>query len=137
MLSLIQRAFLHAGRMAFRSQSGSHTYRELLDSSSTIAAALMEGRADLMEERIAILLPAGMAYTEAMWGIWRAGGIAVPLSSAAKQGELEHVLRTAAVTRVIADEDLNPALRPAVERVGARLIARAQLQGNIDSFPSL
>ena len=68
----IERASRHASRTAFRTESGSHTYAELLDRSASIARALL-GRqvesADLAEERIAFLLPSGMPYAEVLWGI--------------------------------------------------------------------
>src|SRR5437016_3901678 len=101
MTALIERASLHATRTAFRSASGSYTYAELLQNSASIARALLNGLPDLAEECIAFLLPSGMPYAEVLWGIWRAGGIAVPLSAAARQTELEHVLRTAGVRRVV------------------------------------
>lgn len=127
MTALIERASLHASRTAFRSSDGTHTYNDLLQTSAAIATALLAGRADLEEERIAFLMPCGMPYTQVLWGIWRAGGIAVPLSSAAKQAELEHVLRTAGVRRVIVAGAPHDALGRAAISTAASCIPAGEL----------
>ena len=127
MTGLIERASLHASRTAFRAPSGNHTYAELLENSASIARALLNGCEDLAEERIAFLLPSGMPYAEVLWGIWRAGGIAVPLSVAARQAELEHVLRTAGVRRVIVSGAPHDALSNAASSVAASCLSRGQL----------
>jgi malonyl-CoA/methylmalonyl-CoA synthetase len=127
MTALIDRAFSHASQTAFRGPFGDHTYAELLERSASIARALLNGREDLAEERIAFLLPGGMSYTETLWGIWRAGGIAVPLSAAARQAELEHVLRTAGVRRVIIAAAADEALVNAAVSAGASCLRREQL----------
>jgi len=127
MTGLIERASLHPARTAFRSASGSHTYADLLQSSASIARGLLSELPDLAEERIAFLMPAGMPYAEVLWGIWRAGGIAVPLSAAARQAELEHVLRTAGVRRVIVAGASHDALSQAAASVGALCFAPEQL----------
>jgi malonyl-CoA/methylmalonyl-CoA synthetase len=128
MTQSIERAFRHGSRTAFRSASGSHTYAELLDRSASIARALLGGKSDLSEERIAFLLPSGMPYAEVLWGIWRAGGIGVPLSASAKRGELEHVLRTAGVLRIVVDGAPPDVLQQAAAAVGAACIARESLE---------
>ncbi len=130
MTGLIGRASLHASRTAFRSASVSHTYADLLQNSASIAGALLDGRSDLAEERIAFLLPCGMPYTETLWGIWRAGGIAVPISRTARQREMEHVFRTAGVRRVIVDSAPPDALRHAAASVGASCLLRELLDGS-------
>ena len=58
---------------------GAFTYNDLLDASSRVATALLAGREDLQEERVAFLVTPGFPWVAAQWGIWRAGGVAVPL----------------------------------------------------------
>ena len=91
-LPLIARARIHGGRRALRVGEAFHSYADLLDASGRIAAALLGGRGDLEEARVAFVMPAGFEYVAIQWGIWRAGGIAVPLSSHATAPELEHAL---------------------------------------------
>jgi malonyl-CoA/methylmalonyl-CoA synthetase len=130
MTGLIERASLHASRTAFRSADGTHTYAQLLEASAAVARSLLHGRADLAQEPIAFLMPSGMPYAEVLWGIWRAGGIGVPLSAVAKQTELEHVLRTAGVRRIIVSGAPQEALSRAALSVGALCIARNDLNEN-------
>lgn len=91
-LPLIARARAHGERIAIREDGRYCRYSDLLERSAVIAAVLLGGRADLQEERIAFMAPPGFDYAAIQWGIWRSGGIAVPLSSQATARELEHVL---------------------------------------------
>lgn len=71
---------------------GGHTYEQLLDASARVAAALLDGRPDLNEERVAFHLPPGFAHVAVQWGIWRAGGMAVPLALSHPRPELEYTI---------------------------------------------
>ena len=113
MLELIRRAHAHADRTAFRSAQGTSDYANLLARSERVAGALLEGQADLAGERIAFLVPGGADHAAVQWGVWRAGGIAVPLSREATVPELVHVLQSAAVGRVLAGAEPAAALREA------------------------
>lgn len=126
MLEFVLRATRHAGRIAFRTPEHCTTYQALLDRSAGIASALLAGAPDLAEERIAFLLPAGEDYAALQWGIWRAGGLAVPLNRGAAMGELLHVLRTAGVSRVVAGAP-GEALREACASAGATITALAEV----------
>lgn len=100
-LPLIARARVHGNRTAIRENGGSHSYQDLLDASAAVAAYLLESRADLDETRVVFQAPAGFAYLAIQWGIWRAGGIAVPVSESATQAELSHVLADSGACHVI------------------------------------
>ena len=65
--------------MAIITVDGRFTYDELLDASAGVASHLLDGTADLVEARVAFLMPPGFDYVATQWGIWRAGGVAVPL----------------------------------------------------------
>ena len=82
-LPIIERAISHGDRVAIHSSSGTTTYKQLIAGSETVAATLLNGSDDLNEARIAYLVPPGERYIQTQWGIWRAGGIAVPLSLSA------------------------------------------------------
>jgi malonyl-CoA/methylmalonyl-CoA synthetase len=68
---------------------GSFSYNDLLDASSHVARALLAGRDDLGEERVAFVLTPGFPWVAVQWGIWRAGGIAMPLPVNSTTPELE------------------------------------------------
>ena len=71
-------------------EAGEHSYGDLLDASTAAAAVLLDGARDLDEARVAFLIPSSFSYALAQWGIWRAGGIAVPLCGVHPRPEIEH-----------------------------------------------
>ncbi len=79
------------------------SYGELNQRINRFATGLLGKNADLQEERIAFFIPASLDYVTVMHGIWRAGGIAVPLNVASAVSELDHYLSNASVTRMIAN----------------------------------
>src|SRR5688572_1027063 len=91
-LPLIARARDHGDRTAILAAEGLFTYRQLLDASARIAACLLDGADDLRESRVAFLTPPGFEYAAVQWGIWRAGGVAVPLCVSHPRPELEYVI---------------------------------------------
>src|SRR6266496_656927 len=118
-LPLVARARQHVDHMAIVTAEGTFTYRDLLEASSRVAACLLDGRADLGEARVAFLAPAGWPYVATQWGIWRAGGVAVPLATSHPPAELEHVIRDAEPEIVVAHPDFAETMRSldAVKRV--------------------
>lgn len=104
-LPLFDRAKFHGDTIAFSGRGESKTYRNLLERSAAVAAALLDSRSDLNEDRIAFLLPAGFDYASVQWGIWRAGGIAVPLSLSATEKELEGTLEDCQPACVVTSEE--------------------------------
>lgn len=83
MNEFLRRVQAHDTRIAFSSEAGSTSYRELLLRSAAIATRLLDGGQDLAGERIAFTAAPGAQYAALQWGIWRAGAIAVPLNPAA------------------------------------------------------
>ena len=80
------------------------TYSELDERIKRFASGLLAGRSDLEEARVAFLMPAGVDYATALHGVWRAGGIAIPLNVASAESEWEHCLTSAGGTQVIVDQ---------------------------------
>ncbi len=103
LLPLIGRAQHHVGRIAVVDSQGVFTYSELLTASSHVAAVLLAGGEDLREERVAFLLTPGFSWVAVQWGIWRAGGIAVPLPIGSTRPELEYFIDDAAASIVVFD----------------------------------
>jgi malonyl-CoA/methylmalonyl-CoA synthetase len=79
MLQLITQAQQLPSKIALVDKTGSYTYQQLLEVSERIAQLLLQGKTDLNQARIAFMVNPSFAYTAVQWGIWRAGGIAVPL----------------------------------------------------------
>jgi malonyl-CoA/methylmalonyl-CoA synthetase len=119
---IVARAAAHAERTAIVAESRTLTYAELLDASARVAAALLAGRADLDGARVAFLVPPGWEYAAVQWGVWRAGGIAVPLAVSHPEAELEYVVQDADAETVIAHADFAEVLGRVAERNGRRFL---------------
>lgn len=65
------------------------------------AADLLNGKADLEQERIAFMVDPGFDYVKVQWGIWRAGGIAVPLCLTHPLPSLQYVLEDTATSTIV------------------------------------
>src|SRR5256886_11490434 len=120
---LVARAQQHAERTAIGAAEGTFDYRNLLDASDRVAACLLGGQDDLGEARVAFLVSPGFGYVATQWGIWRAGGVAVPLAPSHPPPELEYVIRDCDAGLVVADAELAPRLdavaaASAVRRLG-------------------
>jgi malonyl-CoA/methylmalonyl-CoA synthetase len=120
-LPLVSRARGYSHRVAVVDSGNTHTYAELLDASERIAGLLLAGRPDLEEARVAFLTPADFSYAAIQWGIWRAGGIAVPLATSHPPPEWEYVLRDAGAKLAVVGAEFMDQFRPVAERVGVRL----------------
>jgi malonyl-CoA/methylmalonyl-CoA synthetase len=79
MLTLIQNALKFPQKTAVIDKNGVFTYKDLLDQSLEVASSLLGSAEDLNQARVAFMVPPSMDYLAVQWGIWRAGGIAVPL----------------------------------------------------------
>ncbi len=124
-ISLIERAVGREQTPAILCRDTTFTYSDLLNASGRVAAALLDGAADLAEERVAFLVPGSFEYVAVQWGTWRAGGIAVPLSVAAAEPELEHVLSDAAVSVVVTPAQLQHRIAPLCRRMRIRYLSVA------------
>jgi len=91
-LPLFERAERFAGRTAIVASEGVFGYEDLSEVSALVAGRLLGGRDHLTGERICFLVPPGWTYTAIQWGIWRAGGFAVPMAVSHPPTELAHVL---------------------------------------------
>jgi malonyl-CoA/methylmalonyl-CoA synthetase len=98
--------------MAVVDSQKSFTYNDLLDVSSRVAAALLAGRDDLREERVAFLLTPGYAWVAVQWGIWRAGGVAVPLPLNSTKPELDYIIDDTEASTLLFDAVAESLLGP-------------------------
>ena len=119
---LFLRAQRHGGRTAIVDSQGSFTYDDLLEASSRVAAALLDGREDLHEERVAFLIAPGFPWVATQWGIWRAGGVAVPLPLNSAKPELEYLLDDTAALTVVFDTHAVNLLAPIAAARGIRAV---------------
>ncbi len=116
-LPLINRAQAHGDKIAILVPNGeTFTYRDLLYASSQIATNLLQDAEDLEEQRVALLIPPSFEYVATQWGIWRAGGVAVPLCISHPLPELEYVITNSGASMIVAHPDFEKILRPILSR---------------------
>jgi len=139
-ISLIQRANMHRSRTAVMAQEGSFTYGQLLKDSARIASGLLKNKigdkhsGDLNETRVAFLTPPGYHYAAIQWGIWRAGGIAVPLCALHPRTELEYVIKDSDADIIIAHPDFKEILIPVAETLNRWFLLPADMLNTTDGM---
>ena len=117
----------HSDVVALSAPEGTLTYSALLATSDVAARALLGARTDLAETRIAVLVPPGLTWITLVLGIWRAGGIAVPLPVTAPGPELERALEDAdAETVIVTPETVDRVVGPAA-RLGVTVRSADEL----------
>ena len=98
-------------KVALTFSAGSCTYAELDQRINQFACGLLGTDDDLSEERIAFLIPGSVDYVTSLFGVWKAGGISVPLNVASAIPELEHALSSAGIKRLIANGEYQEKVR--------------------------
>jgi len=128
MINLIQNAFKFKERIAVKSDGNSYTYEQLLVASERIALALLNGQPDLKEERIAFIVPSGIHYVAIQWGIWRAGGIAVPLCVKHPFASIQYVIEDTEASTIIPSKEYEDLIAPLKSKPNIRFM-------NIEAIP--
>ena len=128
-IPLIERAANFPDRVAVAVADENVTYCELLNTSAGVAAELLAGAPDLAGERVAFLVPPTADYVAVQWGIWRAGGIAVPLCLSHPEPELEYIVNDCRPAILVASPEVSPRLAGIAARRGCQLLSTADLVG--------
>lgn len=113
----------HSDSTAVVDSHGAFTYRDLLDASSRVATALLAGQKDLHEARVAFLVAPGFGWVAAQWGIWRAGGVAVPLPLNSAKPELEYFVDDCTASTLLFDASIAARLGPIAAARGIRALS--------------
>lgn len=120
MINLIRRAEQFIDRIAVKSEGDDFTYQQLLDASENVAHHLLDGKKSLNEARVAFLVTAGFDYVAVQWGIWRAGGIAVPLCEKHPLPSIQYVLEDTQAEFVVFSNSFEEFLAPLKSTTDAR-----------------
>ena len=138
MSELLSRALNFSERTALVSNGKSYSYSQLLDAYQNVTANLLNGKPDLNEARITFLIPPSFEYTAIQWGIWAAGGIAVPLCVLHPLPSIQYVLEDTKSNIVIAHADYVEFLTPLVDSIGISVVAlESILNENTSALPKI
>ena len=136
---LFSRAAAHQHRIALVAPEGLYTYRDLLDASERVARRLLSlcSTTDLEEARVAFLVPPGFEYVAVQWGIWRAGGIALPLAVSHPPPELARVIEDSRPVALVVHESLTQRVRQVGVAKPARWLDAGDLAAEESGAPSV
>ena len=109
-------------RIAIIAADGTYTYDQLDEASRRVAGALLGDNADLNQTRVAFFVPPSFAYAAVQRGIWRAGGVAVPLAISHPPAELDYVIRDSGASVVVSDPASASMLMPIAKAARARFL---------------
>jgi malonyl-CoA/methylmalonyl-CoA synthetase len=126
-LPLLARAAAHADHIAVAASEGTFHYHDLLDASAAAATRLLAGADDLHEARVAFLVPPGFTYVVVQWGIWRAGGVALPLAVSHPPAELAYSIEDSGASVVVATPEMADRLRPIAEERSLQFLLTTEL----------
>ena len=139
-LELVERARQSAARIAIIDERDAFSYKRLLADSRAVAAALLGQDPDLGEARVAYLCWPGYQYVTTQWGIWQAGGIAVPLAVSHPEAELQYCVGHSEASVIVADPDLLPRVKGIASSRRLRLITTDQIataSGQDQALPAI
>lgn len=132
LIPLIAQAYQYTNKVAIIDENGTYTYEQLLNVSGQIAQHLLDktGKADLEETRVAFMAIPNFYYAAIQWGIWQAGGIAVPLGVSHPLPEIEYILDDTKAEVILTTNDYQELLSPLAQAPNHDL-----LFSNVESLP--
>lgn len=105
MIPIIEKSRQHASKTAIIDPGGTYSYTDLLQRSMQIAGAIVK-EAGPFPGPVLFLVPSGFSYVAVQWGIWLAGGIAVPVHTAHPAGEIAYLIQDTGTRLLIYEEAL-------------------------------
>ncbi len=138
MLQLIHQAQQNLSHTAIISGGKSFSYQQLLTDSQQFATQLLAQKPDLTEARVAFMVTPGYDYVSVQWGIWQAGGIAVPLCISYPIASLQYVIEDTEAEIIVVSPIFEQTLLPLIQEKGLRMIVLGTEQPTqIGSLPSI
>ena len=105
MLNLFKNAKKNLKRIAITDKERSYSYQELMEISDLLSSGLLLNTSDLKEKRVGLFINPSFDYVATLWGIWKAGGISVPLNLSATDRELTYYTRETNINLIIVDSE--------------------------------
>ena len=130
MLNLFTQAHSLPDKTAILDPSGGFTYQQLTEQSHQVAQILLQGKEDLNQSRVAFMVNPGFDYVKIQWGIWKAGGIAVPLCITYPLPSLTYVLEDTQAEFLILGPEYEEILKDYALEKGLRMLSLSDLESS-------
>ncbi len=118
----------HGERPAIVDGRGVNTHADLSAAAARVATSLAGPNGDASGARVALLIAPGFEFAAVLRGVWRAGGVAVPLAVTDPAAELDYVLRDSGADTLVTGQGFAHAIAP--------LAAAADVQAVHDGRPA-
>jgi malonyl-CoA/methylmalonyl-CoA synthetase len=111
----------HGERPAIVDGRGVNTHADLTAAAARVASSLAGPGGDARGARVALLIPPGFEFAAVLRGVWRAGGVAVPLAVTDPAAELDYVLRDSGAETLVTGQGFAHAIAPLAAAADVRL----------------
>ena len=135
MITLINNANKFKERIAIKNERKSYTYNDLLNTSKNVALNLFSGKKDLEEDRVAFIVSPGFQYVSIQWGIWRAGGIAVPLCIKHPFLSIKYTIEDSNASIIVFSKEFKSLIDPLRSNKSVRFIQSDKLKKRNGTLP--
>ncbi len=122
MIQFLRKVNKYYTKTAIIESKQSYKYEALILTSYDYACILLEGESDLNEQRVAFMVKPGANYVATQWGIWRAGGVAVPLCVSHPLPSLQYVIEDSAASIIVVEDEFMPLLAPLAKAKNIRIV---------------
>jgi malonyl-CoA/methylmalonyl-CoA synthetase len=122
MIQFLRKVNKFHNKTAIIEANQSYEYIQLILTSYDLACMLLEKKSDLAEQRVAFMVKPGAYYVATQWGIWRAGGVAVPLCVSHPLPSLQYVIEDAAVSIIVVEDEFFSTLAPLAKAKNIRIV---------------
>lgn len=122
MLQIVENAKKYGKTTSIISNEKTYTYEEIVIASQQFAAVLLDGSKDLNENRVAFMVNPGFDYVKVQWGIWQAGGVAVPLCLTHPLPSLQYSIEDTAASILVVSPEYELSLSDLAKEKNIRLI---------------
>ena len=124
-------------KVAVVDQLGTHTYGDLSNHSNVVANNVNKflGSKNDSPKKISFLCDNDSSYINTLFGIWRAGHVAVPLCKTHPSQNLEYYVKDSESVAVIASNTQISKVMPFTEN--SKLISYEEMMETTESYPSI
>jgi len=135
----IRQAKQHQDSIAILAGNLSYRYSELVNAAENLSKVLLDNKTDLAETRVAFMVTPGFDYVATLWGIWQAGGIAVPLCLTHPLPSLRYTIEDSESTIVVLSPEFETILSPLINEKSLRALTLNSLntQPSSHQFPEI